>query len=202
MSKIMSAQDHFSPFTRENLNRHFKKLFDTWGSFLNSKDSRDVVHDQYAGWLSPKAKDGMMEMFPGRSTFEEVFVCNPGEEYYGYTSYEDIFTRRFRNVRVDRPTGELHNHIIGNPREAAFCAYRENVQETDQFFIEGESYRWHSPVNGTIKEIVDVPRMYFPQSPSFRLAQQFQISNTASRQLIFLEANDHDIGLMCSSPSE
>ncbi|THV00222.1 hypothetical protein K435DRAFT_854953 [Dendrothele bispora CBS 962.96] len=240
MAQIMNSQGGFSAFTKENLNIHFKKMFETWSLFVYSKDSRYVLNTNPDGWLSSAAKDKMMEEYSGR-TFEEVFICDPQDQYYGFTSYEDFFNRRFRDPATDRPTGDLDNDaIVSNPCESNSYAYQENVQAMDQLFIKDEAYslhhllagnyveefvggtilqgflnttgyhRWHAPVNGTIVKIVDIPGTYFAQAPytigeptndpkltpPYLQSLRF-FSNTATRQLIFIQADNSQIGLMC-----
>jgi phosphatidylserine decarboxylase len=240
MAQAMNSQGGFSAFTKENLNLHFKKMFETWTLYLTSKDSRYVLtKDNEHGWFATAAMDAMMEEFPGR-TFEQVFICDPLAEYYGYVSFEDFFNRRFRDPATDRPTGDLSNNaIVSAACESTSYAYQENVQRMDQLFIKDEAYslvhllannyvdefeggtvlqsflnttgyhRWHAPVNGTIKQIVDVPGTYFAQAPytigmslepgvvpPFLHSLRF-FANTASRQLMFIEADDPQIGLMC-----
>ncbi|KAI0665210.1 Phophatidylserine decarboxylase-domain-containing protein [Cubamyces menziesii] len=76
-----------------------------------------------------------------------------------------------------------------------------------QAFLAATKYhRWHSPVNGTIVRTVMVPGTYYAESPEEgfpnpdvagpNLSQGF-ITATAARALIFIQANNPDIGLMC-----
>ena len=236
MSRIMNTQGGFSAFTKANLNEHFKNMFKAWADFLNTTESRAVLNNGTNGWLSIKAKDKMVELFPGR-TFEQVFICNAKHMFYGYTSYEDFFNRRFREPEKDRPTGDLKNDaIVSSATESTSYAYQENVQRYDELFIKDEAYslrhlladhyvdefvggtvlqgflgtrdyhRWHAPVNGTISKIVDIPGTYFAQAPSIigvcpdkipYLHSLRFFSNTAARQLIFIQAKKPEIGLMC-----
>ncbi|ESK90803.1 phosphatidylserine decarboxylase [Moniliophthora roreri MCA 2997] len=81
-----------------------------------------------------------------------------------------------------------------------------------QSFLNTTGYhRWHAPVNGVIKKIVDVPGTYFAQAPSTigypipdddsalppYLQSLTYFANTAARQLIFIQADNASIGLMC-----
>jgi len=81
-----------------------------------------------------------------------------------------------------------------------------------QTFLNTTGYhRWHAPVNGTIQKIVDVPGTYFAQAPSTigdpipdddselppYLKSLRYFANTNARQLIFIEADNASIGLMC-----
>ncbi|GJJ10024.1 hypothetical protein Clacol_004250, partial [Clathrus columnatus] len=243
MAQTMDTQGGFSAYTKEILNFHFKKMFETWSLYLSSKDSRYVLNPDTGGWFSTAAKTAMMEEYDG-ATFEEVFLCDPSAPYHGFTSYEDFFNRRFRNPQVNRPTGPIDDlRLISAACESTSYAYQTNVQRSDQLFIKDEAYslvhllandpytdefvggsilqgflnttgyhRWHSPVNGHIKKIVNVPGTYFAQAPStldtpipppesddpppYLQSLRF-FANTATRQLMFIEADNSKLGLVC-----
>ncbi|KAF5384011.1 hypothetical protein D9757_006922 [Collybiopsis confluens] len=239
MAQVMNSQGGFSAFTKQNLNEQFKKMFETYALFLTSKDSCSTLNTGEGGWLSVEAMNAMMAEFNGR-TFEQVFICDPNAEHYGFTSFEDFFNRRFRNPATDRPTGLLNNNIVGAACESITYAYQEDLKEMDELYIKDEKYslrhlladnfvdqfvggkavqgflnttgyhRWHSPVNGTIVRIVNVPGTYFAQGP-YKIGlptedpdlvppylQSLQyFANTAARQLMFIQADDGNIGLMC-----
>ncbi|PPQ83218.1 Tryptophan decarboxylase (PsiD) [Psilocybe cyanescens] len=247
MARIMNTQAGFSAFTKQSLNFHFKKLFDTWGLFLSSKDSRNVLvadqfDDKHYGWLSERAKSAMVKHYNGR-TFEEVFICDERSPYHGFTSYDDFFNRRFRDRDIDRPVvgGIDDTTLISAACESLSYNVSHNVQSLDTLFIKGEAYslkhllhndpftpqfehgsiiqgflnvtayhRWHAPVNGTILKIVNVPGTYFAQAPSTigepipdndfdpppYLKSLIYFSNIAARQIMFIEADNKDIGLI------
>ncbi|KAL0058214.1 hypothetical protein AAF712_015130 [Marasmius tenuissimus] len=239
MANIMNSQGGFSAFTKENLNRHFKKMFETWSDFLLSEDSRTVLNNENKGWLCEAALLKMVKGFPDR-TFAQVFICDPNDPHYGFRSFEDFFNRRLRDPAVDRPTGDINDlRIISAACESTTYAYQENVLRQDPLFIKDQAYslvhlladnyvdvfeggtilqsflsttsyhRWHAPVKGTIKKIVDVPGTYFAQGPhtlglptnNDELPPYLQslrfFANTAARQLIFIDAKNEKLGLMC-----
>ncbi|KAK1231464.1 hypothetical protein PQX77_005417 [Marasmius sp. AFHP31] len=240
MANIMNSQGGFSAFTKENLNFHFKKMFETWALYLLSKDSRSVLNDGTNGWFGSTALDAVLKEFPNR-TFDQVFICDTSAEYYGYTSFEEFFNRQFRDPQTDRPTGPIDDlRIISAACESTSYAYQENVKRQDPLFIKDEAYslehllanhhidtfeggtvlqsflnttsyhRWHAPVNGTIKQIVNVPGTYFAQgpytlgmstnddneAPPYLQSLRF-FANTAARQLIFIQSDNSHLGLMC-----
>jgi len=249
MAQIMNTQGGFSAFTKQNLNFHFKKMFETWATFLLSKHSRYVLvpgkfDDTHYGWFSPEAKAALMAEFDAGRTFEEVFICDETEPFHGYNSYEDFFNRRFRSVETDRPVygGVTDLRVVGAPCESTSYNVQTNVQRSDDLFIKDEAYslvhllnndplldqfvggtiiqgflnttgyhRWHSPVNGVIEKIVDVPGTYFAQAPSTigdpipdndtdlppYLKSLRYFANTAARKLIFIQPENTDIGLIC-----
>ncbi|KZF21238.1 hypothetical protein L228DRAFT_253696 [Xylona heveae TC161] len=78
-----------------------------------------------------------------------------------------------------------------------------------QAFLSATSYhRWHSPVNGTVKKIVMVPGTYYCENifqgfedqegpdPAAPDRSQGFISQVATRSIIYIEAENKDIGLM------
>ncbi|KAI3616850.1 phosphatidylserine decarboxylase [Moniliophthora roreri] len=81
-----------------------------------------------------------------------------------------------------------------------------------QSFLNTTGYhRWHAPVNGVITKLVEVPGTYFAQAPSTigypipdddsalppYLQSLTYFANTATRTLIFIQADNASIGLMC-----
>lgn len=149
MARVMNTQGGFSAFTKQNLNYHFKKMFDTWAVFLASKESRYVLvnhkfDDVHYGWFAPNAEEALMAEFAEGRTFEDVFICDRDAEFHGYTSYEDFFNRRFRDVEIDRPVvgkgGVKDLRIISAPCEAAAYNVQEKVQRMDPLFIKDEAY--------------------------------------------------------------
>ena len=248
MAKIMNTRAGFSAFTRESLNFHFKRLFDTWGLFLSSPASRDVLvadkfDSKHYGWFSEPAKAAMMAQYDGR-TFEQVFICDETAPYHGFKSYDDFFNRKFRAMDIDRPVvgGIANTTLIGSPCEALSYNVSDDVHSLETLYFKGEGYslrhllhddpsteqfehgsiiqgflnitgyhRWHAPVSGTIMKIVDVPGTYFAQAPS-TIGDPFPVndydpqapylrslayfSNIAARQIIFIQADNEDIGLI------
>jgi phosphatidylserine decarboxylase len=79
-----------------------------------------------------------------------------------------------------------------------------------QAFLSALNYhRWHSPVNGTVVKAVLVPGSYYAEAPSMGFANpkgpdpsgpvssQAFLTAVATRALIFIQANNPRIGLMC-----
>ena len=70
-------------------------------------------------------------------------------------------------------------------------------------------HRWHSPVDGIVKKVVNVPGTYYALPKDFYKdlhsdvevhgiveAQSF-LAVAATRALVFIESDNHDIGLIC-----
>jgi len=141
MARIMNTQAGFSAFTKEHLNIHFKKMLQTWELFLLSKDSRSVLHKEDKGWLSADAIGSMLKGYAKERRFEDVFVCNPNAEYYGYVSWEDFFSRPYKEVHIDRPVGDsTEPHAISSACQCSLYAIQEGVKKSDDLYIKDEAY--------------------------------------------------------------
>jgi phosphatidylserine decarboxylase len=223
----MQTGPGLSIFRNEKVNRQLKKILNQWSTFLTSPDSRYVLDDDTEkGWFGKEAQEAM-------PNFVEDFVCEPGAPYYGFTSWDDFFTRRFRDGR--RPIEDLNDDsVIANACESAPFKLVFNARLRDSFWIKAQPYslfhmlagdalaplfeggtvyqaflsalsyhRWHSPVSGIIVKTRLIDGTYYSQSPGIENdpyspnASQAYISHTASRALIFIEADNPDIGLMC-----
>ncbi len=222
----MATPGGFAAFLNDKVNAQFKNVLNQWGVFLKSEESRYVLNDEPNGWFSPAALQSM------GGNFAEDFVCAPKLPYYGFTSWDDFFTRVFReNVRPIASPDD--NNVIANACESAPYCLERNVEFRSTFWIKGQDYslqymlhndpraplfvggtvyqaflsalnyhRWHSPVDGTIVKTTNVDGSYYSDillkfDPAGPNKSQGYLTNVASRALIFIEADNPDIGLMC-----
>ena len=213
-------------FLDERVNRQLKKILNQWAMFLASKDSRYVLNDNPEnGWFGRDAKKAM-------PTFADDYQCRPDQPYYGFASWDDFFTRQFRDGR--RPVaGPADDAVIANACESAPYRLVKGVKGNDAFWIKGQPYslyhmlagdpmvgqfeggtiyqaflsalsyhRWHSPVSGKIVKTTLVDGSYYAEAlsagfdPAGPNESQGYITQVASRALIFIEADNPDIGLM------
>ncbi|KAF8204399.1 phosphatidylserine decarboxylase [Mycena galopus ATCC 62051] len=229
----MNTQGGWTAFLNDQLNAQFKRVFDVWATFLDSPESRYVLTSKPGGWFSSAALTALVENFDGLP-FEQIFVSDPNDEYWGYKSWDDFFVRTFQpGIRTlqaaDNPS------IINAACESQLYSISRNVQERDTFWLKGEPYslvdmlnrddlarqflggtvfqgflsvtgyhRWHAPVTGTVRKIVQVPGTYFVQSPvtlgeddNPYLRSLAFITSLTTRMLMFIESDDPRVGLMC-----
>ena len=225
----MGTEAGFAAFLNDRVNRQFKKLLNEWGIFLKSADSASVLNDSPEGWFGPAALAKMPH-------FAEDFVCDPALPHYGFTSWDDFFTRRFRpGVRpVAAPDDP---DVIGNACESAPYRVSRDVQRHADFWIKGQPYsvahmlaadplaeqfvggtiyqaflsalsyhRWHSPVDGRIVKAYVQDGTYYSETPAEGWDpagpndSQGYITEVATRALLFIEADNPAIGLMCVLP--
>lgn len=213
-------------FLNPKLNSQLKKILNQWGEFLKSKESRYVLNDDpKTGWFGREARRAM-------PNFDQDFQCDPKKPYHGFVSWDDFFTRQFREGR--RPVASpADNSIIANACESAPYRLARDVQGSDTFWIKSQPYslyhmlagdpltgqfvggtvyqaflsalsyhRWHSPVSGKIMKTKLIDGSYYAEAlsegfdPAGPNESQGYITQVASRALIFIEADNPDIGLM------
>ncbi|MFA8435111.1 MAG: phosphatidylserine decarboxylase family protein [Marinifilaceae bacterium] len=222
----------FSAFLNEKVNRQLKKILNEWARFLGSKDSCYVLNRNSNGWFGPSA----MEQMPN---FAAEFQCDPEKEHFGFNSWDDFFTRQFREGI--RPIAEPENdNVIVNACESAPYKIARNVKNRDRFWIKSQPYslehmlagdpltkefvggsiyqaflsalsyhRWHSPVSGRIVKAYVTDGSYYSEAlsqgflnpngpdPSAPNNSQAYLTEVAARAMIFIEADNPAIGLMC-----
>ena len=229
LDRAMGTNAGSAAFLNERVNRQFKKMLNEWGMFLKSADSASVLNDADSGWLSPKALARMPH-------FAEDFVCDPAKPSYGFTSWDDFFTRRIRPGA--RPVASPHDpDVIANACESAPYRLSHDVRRYDNFWIKGQPYsvahmlagdpwtdqfvggtiyqaflsahsyhRWHSPVDGRIVKACVRDGTYYAETPAEGYdpagpnESQGYITEVATRAMVFIEADNPAIGLMCFLP--
>ncbi|KAG7100140.1 hypothetical protein E1B28_001920 [Marasmius oreades] len=177
-------------FSNPLVNAQFKKVFNVWAEYLSSCDSTYVLTKDDNGWLGPSA------IGEPSADFETTFVCDPTDKHYGFKSWDDFFTRKFRPGA--RPIAEPDNDaVITNSCESIVYRISQNVQANDRFWLKNQPYslehmfnrdpltplfvggtvyqayltsksyhRWHSPVSGVVTKVVHIPGSYFRIYPT------------------------------------
>ncbi|KAF9523509.1 phosphatidylserine decarboxylase family protein [Crepidotus variabilis] len=187
-------------FLEPRVNVMFKKLLDVWAQHLSSPASLGVLNDQPDGWLSPNALSAMTKKANIDNvegiTFADIYICDPTRSFWGFKSWDDFFTRKFKDGL--RPVAEPSNDtIIVNPCECVPYRVQSNVSKRDKFWVKAQPYsiddilgfdslgsrfvggsiyqaflgpliyhRWHSPVTGMVKKTYKIPGTYYSQKAS------------------------------------
>jgi len=222
----MGTLSGHAAFLNSTVNHHIKNILNTWFKFLQSPESCYALTSD--GWFCTKA----MEWMGGN--FEADFICDPSKPHYGFTSWDDFFTRQLQPNA--RPVACPHDKkVIVNPCEAAPFRVQKNVTKQDRFWLKGTPYnikfmlannpladrfvggtvyqsflntsnyhRWHSPVDGKIVKAYVEDGTYFSlplRDGCENLAcppdSQDYFANVHTRALIFIEADNPYIGLLC-----
>jgi phosphatidylserine decarboxylase len=223
----MGTEAGTAAFLNDKVNQQLRSVLNEYARFLGSPDSCSVLnYDARTGWLGEDAMNAM----PG---FEQDFVCDPELAHYGFTSWDDFFTRRLRPGA--RPIAAPHDDdVIVNACESAPYRLAHEVKLEDQFWIKAQPYslrhlmrndvlteqfaggtiyqaflsalsyhRWHSPVSGEVVKAYVIDGSYYAEAlaegfdPAGPNESQAYISQVATRSLIFIQADNPRIGLMC-----
>jgi phosphatidylserine decarboxylase len=213
-------------FVEPRVNAMLKKVLSAWAVFLDSADSLYVLNTSSNGWMSPAAR---------KAINIDDFVHDPKKPHWGFKSWNDFFIRRFKPGRRP-VSGPDNDKVIVSACESAPFSISDNVNKRDTFWIKGQPYslehmlqgryadyfeggtvyqaflsaknyhRWHSPINGVVKETHLVEGTYYAEAasegfdPAGPNNSQGYISHTAARALIFIESDDPAIGTVCVMP--
>lgn len=152
----MGTRSGYDFFTTHSVNVHWKAVLDRWKTFLSSRHSLSVL-DPVTGWLSAdalkvlaaKGNDGVDDY-----TFPELYQCDPSAPHYGFQSWDDFFTRKFRDaVRpiASPPEYADSSTVIVNACESTPCFRKEKVQLQDTFWLKSQPYSLADMLNGRDK---------------------------------------------------
>lgn len=239
----MGTPSGWAAFLDRDVNTMIKKMLNAWGEFLSSPDSAVALDNSESGWFSETGvKDLTYVANIGQTSykFEDMFHCDPAKQYHGFTSWDNFFTRLFREEV--RPVASPDNDdVIANACESAPFNYAYDVKFRDQFWVKGQPYsvydmlgqdelaeqftggsiyqaflsalsyhRWHAPVTGKVKKAYVIDGTYYSEplfenignpgtkeiDMSGETTGQGYITHTATRAVIFFEADNPKIGLM------
>ncbi len=183
----MGTPAGFAAYRDPRINTMLKNILTVWCEFLTSRDSLYVLNDSPSGWKSDKAQ---------REVGIEQFEYDPQDEHWGFASWNDFFTRRFKEGArpVDSPDDDK---VIVSACESLPYGISTDVQRQDRFWIKSQPYsledmlanddsvdrfvggtvyqaflsatnyhRWHSPVAGTIVRAFVQPGTYYSEADS------------------------------------
>ncbi|GAA4142100.1 phosphatidylserine decarboxylase family protein [Leifsonia shinshuensis] len=169
------------------VNAILKRILDAWAAFLDSPDSLYVLNDSPEGWMSETAREVV-----GIDQFEH----DPADPHWGFTSWNDFFTRRLKEGA--RPVADPDDDaVIVSACESTPYRISRDVARHSEFWIKSQPYslqdllandeavdrfvggtvyqgflsalnyhRWHSPVAGTIVRAYVQPGTYFSEADS------------------------------------
>ncbi len=183
----MGTTAGFAAYRDPRVNVMLEKILGVWCEFLSSGDSRYVLNETPSGWKSDAARQAV-----GIEQYEH----DPDEEYWGFASWNDYFTRRFKDGArpVDSPDDDT---VIVSACESTPYSIKTDVQHQDRFWIKSQPYslqdmlandesaeqfvggtvyqaflsatnyhRWHSPIAGTIVRTFVQQGTYYSEADS------------------------------------
>lgn len=127
----MCMPSGYAVFRHPVFNKQLRRVLTAWSAFLGGPHSRTHLNESSPdGWFSPKADEKI-----GLSQF----VTHPELPHWGFLSWNDFFTRRFR--QGERPVdGGDDDKVIVSPCEARPYQLRHNVRLVDDFWIKSQPY--------------------------------------------------------------
>jgi phosphatidylserine decarboxylase len=183
----MGTPSGFAFYRDPRVNDALKAILRAWGEYLSSPASLESLNDSPTGWTSPAAAQAI-----GIEQYEH----DPDDPHWGFDSWNDFFTRRFRPEQ--RPVAAPDDdRVIVSACESTPYALRTGVQRHDTFWCKQQPYslhdllaadpsidafvggtvyqaflsatdyhRWHSPVSGTVLSARVVDGTYFSEADS------------------------------------
>jgi phosphatidylserine decarboxylase len=177
----------FAAYRDPRVNAALKQVLISWCEFLSGPESRYVLNDSPTGWKCDQAR---------RAIGIEQYQHDPEDLYWGFASWNDFFTRRFKDGQrlVARPEDDK---VIVSACESTPYGISTDVQRHDRFWIKSQPYslqdmlahddavdqfvggtvyraflsatnyhRWHSPVAGTIVRASVKEGTYYSEADS------------------------------------
>jgi phosphatidylserine decarboxylase len=183
----MGTRAGFAAYRDPRVNAMIKKILDAWCEFLSSGDSLYALNDSPTGWKSAEARQAI-----GIEQYEH----DPKDEHWGFSSWNDFFTRRFKDG--ERPVASPDDDkVIVSACESTPYGISTDVKRQDRFWLKSQPYsledmlanddsvdqfvggtvyqaflsatnyhRWHSPVAGTIVRAFVEPGTYYSEPDS------------------------------------
>ncbi len=213
-------------FVSPKVNRMMKKVLAVWTEFLDSAASLYVLNETPTGWLCPAALKAIRmdefihdpkAPFLGFKSWNDFFIrrFRPGVRPIADPDGRKVIVSACESAPFAIATGVNAQDtfwIKSQPYSLSQMLDGKCVEEfiggtVYQAFLSAENYhRWHSPVSGTVKMIHHVEGSYYAEAasegfdPTGPNNSQGYIAHVATRVLIFIEADEPDIGLICLMP--
>jgi phosphatidylserine decarboxylase len=223
----MGTKAGFAVFLHEKVNRQLKKILNSWALFLSSPESCYVLNDDpHKGWFGRDALEALPgfaedfvcdpeKPFYGFQSWDHFFtrefrpgrrpVADPDDDRLITNACESAPYRIARNVQrrerfwIKAQPYSLEDMLKGDPVTDQFVG-----GTVYQAFLSQLTYhRWHAPVSGNVIKVRHIDGTYYSETlaegldPSGPTESQAYLTSMATRVLIFIEADDPQIGLMC-----
>lgn len=126
-------------FIHPKINEAFKNVLNEWARYLESPNSVHVLDTDKNGWLCQEALESMAKVASDGASkpksFESYYICDPSKPHHGFTSWDNFFTRQFRQGRPPgcKSRGQLGDHqllrVIAPPHSSQCCSSRHLLVE-------------------------------------------------------------------------
>jgi phosphatidylserine decarboxylase len=226
----MGTTSGFAAFLDEQVNSQLKTVLNEWARFLTSVDSTAVLNtDPTTGWFGRDAMQAMpdfekqFECDPGKphygfKSWDDFFTreFRPGQRPVASPEDDGVIVNACESAPY-KLAHKVERHarfwIKAQPYSLDHMLAHDDFTERFvggtiyQAFLSALSYhRWHSPVSGKVVKACVQEGTYYSEalSEGFDSAgpndSQGYITELAARALIFIEADNPRIGLVCIMP--
>ena len=230
LSQVMHTKSGQTAFLDKKVNSHLERILNVWSEYLNTPASAEFLsEDPHHGWFGTAAMQVMPEFVEtfecdpskahyGFCSWNDFFtrrlrpgvrpvacpddnsvVINACESSPYRVAYGVQATDRFW---IKEQYYSLDHMLAQDPLASEF--YGGTVY---QAYLSTFSYhRWHSPVAGRVVKAYRRAGPYFSQAPSQGFDEatpdpsQAYLTAVATRAMIFIEADNPAIGLVCFLP--
>ena len=223
----MATTAGFAAFLNDKVNRLFKNILNYWADFLSSPDSCYVLSDDPRhGWFGEDAVEAMpkfVEEFKcdpdaphhGFKSWDDFFTreFRPGIRPVKFPDDDYIVANACESAPYQIATCVQKRDFFWIKRQQYSLDFMLNSNDLAKHFYSGTVYqaflsaisyhRWHSPVSGTIYKTELVHGSYYSQThdiqddPASPNKSQGYLAQVAARGIIYIKADNPDIGLMC-----
>jgi len=210
-------------FADERVNAMLRRYLAVWAEFLSSPRSCHVLSDSRGGWLSAHARAQLnLEEFVtdpqaphlGFKSWNDFFIrrFKPGQRPVAAPEDTGVIVNACesapfaiqRKVRASAQFWIKEQPYSLRDLLAGHFVERFVGGTVYQAFLSARNYhRWHSPLSGTVRRLHKVRGTYYAEASSEHFDpagpnnSQGYIAHVATRALIFIDADDPRIGLMC-----
>jgi phosphatidylserine decarboxylase len=210
-------------FLSPKLNHVLKKVLAAWAQFLDSPASLYVLNETPTGWLSPAALKAISieeyvhdpkAPFYGFKSWNDFFIrrFKPGARPVAEPHNQRVIVNACESAPFAIARDAKAQDAFWIKSQAYSLNHMLDGHFVDEFvggtvyqaFLSAENYhRWHSPVSGTVKLIRHVHGTYYAEAGSEGFDplgpnnSQGYIAHVATRALIFIEADEPVVGLLC-----
>lgn len=214
-------------FRNADFVKAIKGVLQEWCAYLDSPASAVVLNEGPEGWLSPSSYNDYQL---------SEFMYDQTQPHWGWVSYNDFFHRKIKPsarpvAEPDNPKAVVSandGHVVaitcGVARKDRFWAKDEYFSLEDmldkseyvdlfvegcvfQSFLSGANYhRWHSPIDGVVRETRVVDGLLFSEAESAGVDIHADILSEGydacvnTRGLVFIESADPALGMVCVVP--
>jgi phosphatidylserine decarboxylase len=230
LAKLAQTQAGAAVFINKRVNEQIGLLLNAWGQFLSSSESCSVLNtNPRTGWFGEDAMKAMPDFDQhfvcdpkaphyGFRSWDDFFTrrLKPDARPIAFPDDNSIVVNACESAPYNLACNVKQVDLFwikGRPYSLQHMLANDDL--TEQFvggtvyqgFLSAVSYhRWHSPVSGRIVKAYVKSGTYYwtpvSATKAFRGAASSRryIAETATRALIFIEADNPAIGLMCFMP--